>query len=177
MRRIPEILFSLFIVVVVGWVVSQSAGWMLRAIGWHDVADLLPRGWGPRSGLFPVVIALPVLAMAIVQLVVDVRAAIQVRAVEGPSSAPEAEVPPEVVRQRSIVILSTIVGWVLAIWALGFIVSTPLATFLYLKVGARESWRISLSLAAAAGVTFYVFFVYLLRVPAPPGVLLAPFFE
>lgn len=176
MRRTPEILFSLFIVLVVAWVVSQSAGWMLRAIGWHDVADLLPRGWGPRSGLFPVVIALPVLAMAIVQLVVDLRTATQPRAAEA-TLVPAAEVPPEVVRQRSIVILATIVGWVFAIWTLGFIVSTPLATFLYLKVGARENWLISLGLAAAAGVSFYVFFVYLLHVPAPPGVLLAPFFE
>ena len=176
MRRTPEILFSLFIVLAVGWVVSQSAGWMLRAIGWHAVADLLPRGWGPRSGLFPVVIGLPVLAMAIAQLMLDLRAATQPRAAEG-SSAPTYELPPEIVRRRSIIILTTLVGWVVAIWALGFIVSTPLATFLYLKVGARESWRISLGLAGAAGVAFYVMFVLWLHVPAPPGVLLEPFFE
>ena len=59
----------------------------------------------------------------------------------------------------------------------GFVVAIALVTFLYLKVAARESWRMSVGLAAGAGLSFYVLFVYLLNVPAPYGPLIRLFIE
>jgi Tripartite tricarboxylate transporter TctB family len=174
MRRSGEILFSLLIVVVAAWVVYQSAGWALRALGLQPIAALFPTGWGSRSGLFPLVVGLPVFLMAIAQLVLDIQG--KGASVSGDGTM-TAELAPEVVRQRSIVILGTIVGFALAIWLFGFIVAVPLVTFLFLKVASHESWALSLGLSLASGLMFYMLFIYWLNIPAPPGLLLAPLLE
>jgi len=175
MRRSGEVLFSLLIVVVAAWVVYQSAGWALRALGLQPIASLLPSGWGSRSGLFPLVVGLPVLIMAVAQLAIDVRGTRQTAGADG--TAAELDLPPKVVRQRSAVILTTIVGFAVAIWLLGFIVAIPLVTFLFLKVASSESWTLSLALSAVAASVFYVLFVWWLNIPAPPGLLLGPLLE
>jgi len=70
----------------------------------------------------------------------------------------------------------SIVGWILglffAIWLLGFSMAVVLNTFLYLKVGAREKWLITIVLTAIAWVSFYGLFIYTLHVPFPDGLLL-----
>ena len=175
MRRGGEILFSLLIVVVAGWVVWNSAGWALRALGLQPVAGWFPTGWGSRSGLFPLVIGLPVLIMAIAQLAIDVRGTR--RAVPSEGGAAELGLPPVVVRQRSAIILGTIIGFAVGIWLLGFLVAIPLVTFLYMKVASRESWPLSLGLSAATLISFYLLFVSWLNIPVPPGLLLEPILE
>jgi Tripartite tricarboxylate transporter TctB family len=172
MRRSGEILFSLLIVVIAGWVVLQSAGWALRAVGLEPVAALFPRGWGPRSGLFPLVVGLPVFIMSIAQLAIDIRGSRRALAAEGSPS--QLDLPPAVVRQRSLIILGTILGFAVGIWLLGFIVAIPLVTFLYMKVASRESWPLSVGLSTATVVIFYGLFVYWLNIPVPPGLLLEP---
>jgi len=175
MHRTSRLLFSLFVAVVAGWVVLNSAGWVLRAVGWQGAAMLLPTGWGARSGLFPFVVGLPVFLMAIAQLALDVRTLGRPVSPDA-TPTPEGDLPPEVVRRRSAVILGTIVGFAVAIWLIGFIVAVPLVTFLYLKVASGESWRLSIILSAIAGASFYLVFVEALGVPSPPGLLLEPFF-
>jgi hypothetical protein len=174
MRRSGEVLFSLLIVVVAAWVVYQSAGWALRTLGLQPIAALFPTGWGSRSGLFPLVVGLPVLIMAIAQLAMDVRGKNRVVSADGTMTA---DLAPEVVRQRSLVILGTIVGFAVAIWLLGFTVAIPLVTFLFLKVASSESWPLSIALSAVTGIMFYMLFVFWLNIPAPPGLLLAPLLE
>src|SRR6266545_8190976 len=102
MRRSGEVLFSILIVVVAGFVVWNSAGWALRALG-APVAGIFPTGWGSRSGLFPLVIGLPTLVLAIVQLAIDLRGTRQGAA--APEGGVALDVPAGLVRQRSILIL------------------------------------------------------------------------
>jgi Tripartite tricarboxylate transporter TctB family len=170
MRRNGELLFALLIVVVSGFVVWQSAGWALRALG-LPIAGLFPTGWGPRSGLFPLVIGLPTFILAIVQLIIDLRRARPA----SPSETGEAAltVPANVVRRRYILILSTITGFAGAVWLLGFLITIPLVTFLYMKA-AGESWVLSIVLSATTAIVFYLMFVYWLNIPVPPGLLLEP---
>jgi len=77
----------------------------------------------------------------------------------------------EVVRQRE----AAVVGWLLfltgAIYFLGFLVAIPLFLFLFLKLWARESWKLSLCLSGlVVGITYFLF-IYILRVPLHPGVI------
>jgi hypothetical protein len=126
--------------------------------------------------LFPLVIGIPVLLLAIVQLAIEVRGW-RSTSVEGAHPPADDLVPRELVNQRTVGIIATILGFVVAVWLVGFIVAVPLVTFLYLKIVAQERWPISVFLSAAAGVGFYAIFVVGLGVPAPFGVLLGPLLE
>ncbi len=81
------------------------------------------------------------------------------------------ELPSDVVNRRTLNIFGWIIGFFIAIWLVGFNLSGPLCTFIYLKIGAREKWPISIILAVATGVFVYVLFDQLLHVPFPPGLL------
>jgi hypothetical protein len=62
-----------------------------------------------------------------------------------------------------------------AIVLLGFSISVPLFVFLYLKLQGKESWILSVVLAAVAWVFVYGLFDQLLHLPFPQGWLLALF--
>ncbi len=163
MQRKSEIAFSLFIALVVGWFVWQAIG-----SGPFYSGPPMPRGWGPKSALFPLVIGIPTLILAILQVAIDISGR---RPAKVKPADEELDLPPEVLRHRTIVILAAIVGFVVATWLLGFTIAVPLVTFLYLKVGAAETWRLSLILTAVAGLSFYLLFVLGLNVPMPEGLL------
>lgn len=186
MQRKLEIAFSIFVVLVVAWFIWQAVGAgpltpaavrarepegsLLRELAESPLyAQLMPRGWGQKSALFPLVIGIPTLLLALLQLAIDLRA-------RHPASAPAVPpagtgVPPEVVRRRTAVILAATVGFVLATWLFGFTVAVPLVTLLYLRFGAGEGWPISIILTGVAGIAFYVIFVQGLGVPMPPGIV------
>jgi putative tricarboxylic transport membrane protein len=60
-------------------------------------------------------------------------------------------------------------GFFLLILLLGFPISVPLFTFLYLKLHGKEGWGMSLGLSASALACFYGLFVWLLHIPFPEG--------
>jgi hypothetical protein len=73
--------------------------------------------------------------------------------------------------RRTAVMFGWIVGYLAAIWLLGFTIGGVLCTFLSLKVGSRERWPISLAITAAMGAFVYGIFESALHVPFPPGAL------
>jgi len=58
-------------------------------------------------------------------------------------------------------------GFFLLILFLGFTISVPLFTFLYLKLHGKEGWGMSIGLSASALACFYGLFVWLLSTPFP----------
>ena len=81
------------------------------------------------------------------------------------------EVDPIVARQRTVAISCWIIGFFLAIWILGFVPASAIATFLYLKFGAGERWPVTLAIAAGCWLFFYGVFDYSLQLPFPTGAL------
>jgi TctA family transporter len=122
------------------------------------------RNFGVRAGLFPWVIGIPTLALALSQLTKELRRGKQ------SEESPEA-VPPELARKRTIAILGWTVGCFLAIWLLGFSWAVPLTIFLYLKFAGKESWFITLAITLGAWLFFYALFERMLSVPFPEGYL------
>lgn len=158
-----DLALALLIAGAVGWTVFQGSSWLfneLFGIG-------LPRGWGARAGLFPTVIGLPLLALAIVQVVIAAR--------RHPTSAAgfEGDLPADVVWPRALGVALAIAGFAAGVWLLGFLIALPTMTFAYLRFAARESWVLSLGLAAAFALLFYGLFIELLRVKLPEGLLLS----
>jgi len=145
-------LFSASIVVLLGLALWQS------------------RNFGYRAGLFPWAIGFPVLALAIVQLGMELLGfEKKPRATEfGLEVGPE--ISPELAYRRTLAILGWTIGFFIGIWLLGFSLAVPTMIIIYLKF-AKEKWPITLALALVAWLFFYGLFDYALHVPFPDGQL------
>ncbi len=139
------------------------------------------QGFRAQARLFPLVIGVTGLLLVVVYLVSGLRQ--ETSATEPPAAdafgAPEGlaepaeALPPEVRQRRTAAILAWTVGFALATWLLGFPLAVPLATFAYLKMGARESWVTSVVFAAVTGAVFYGLFVEIVHLPFEDGVLVS----
>ncbi|HSF57051.1 MAG TPA: tripartite tricarboxylate transporter permease, partial [Candidatus Binatia bacterium] len=125
--------------------------------------------WEPRAALFPWVIGLPVLLLAVYIFVQDTLRSTRKVKVDEYRFYTEPEVDPAVARQRTLVIMGWIVGFFLAIWAFGFVAASAIATLAYLKLGAGERWPITLAISAACWLFFFGVFDYALQLPFPTG--------
>jgi putative tricarboxylic transport membrane protein len=126
------------------------------------------KNFGFRAGLFPWAIGYPVLAMAVAQLVLELMGKSRGGALE---SEVDVDLPPEVVRRRTVGILSWIIGFFLLIWLVGFSYAVPITTLLYLKLSGGEKWPITILFTLVTWAFFYGVFEYSLRIPFPEGLL------
>ena len=124
-----------------------------------------------RAAIFPLAIGIPSLALALLAFGQDLLRSIRQGASHPGLSEIASPVEPAVARRRAVAIIGWIVGFYLAIWLLGFNIAVPVATFLYLKVGARERWPITVVLTVVGWVFFYALFDYILHLPFPKGEL------
>ncbi|MGH2378067.1 MAG: tripartite tricarboxylate transporter TctB family protein [Candidatus Limnocylindria bacterium] len=147
MRRRIEIAFALTLAAVFGWAAWEAT---------H---------WSPRANLFPLAIAIPALALAVLQTALSVRGA-------APAPATEGDLAPEVRARRMVEIGGWMAGLVAGLALIGFLATIPLVSFLYLRLGAREGWLISAAIAAGSWAFVYGLFDRALHVPLPPGPLL-----
>jgi putative tricarboxylic transport membrane protein len=148
-----ETIFSLFIVVV-----FAAALWTSLEFDF-------------RTGFFPWVVGFPVLALTIVQLIMDFMGK-GGRSRDGSSEEAVAELPIDVVNRRTLGIFFWIISYFAAIWLLGFSIGVPLCTFIQLKMGYKEKWPLSLIMTASAWAFIYCIFDRVLHVPFPTGQLL-----
>lgn len=128
--------------------------------------------WRLQARLYPWAIGIPMLVLAIVQVILDLRGAGDKKPPE--SSTPmdyqfTKEIDPDVARRRAINIFCWIFGFLVSIWLLGFNITIPLLVFGYLKIQSGEPWGLSLGLTVAAWLAFYSLFVRLLTLPFPEG--------
>jgi TctA family transporter len=156
--RITASLFALLVVGVFTYVVWEAV------YGFGD--------FEPRAAIFPWVVGLPCLVLALYIFANEVLTSKRKIKSSGMYQiAEEPEIEPIVERQRTFAIGCWIVGFFLAIWVLGFIPASAIATFLYLKFGAGERWPVSLAITAAAWLFFFGLFDYALQMPFPRGAL------
>jgi putative tricarboxylic transport membrane protein len=132
------------------------------------------RNFGYRAGLFPWVIGIPTLILALVQLSKNLWGR------EKPKAALAAwevavDVPPEVVRQRTVSILIWTIGFLIAIWLLGFSYAVPVAMVLYLKIAGREKWPITIAVSFFTWAFCYGLFERVLSIPFPDGLIFTLF--
>jgi hypothetical protein len=123
-----------------------------------------------RAALFPMVIGIPTLALALLAFGQELYNSIRIGA--RPPNPSQTDLEPAVVRRRTISIIGWTLGFFLAIWLLGFNIGVLVSTFLYLKAGAGEKWSTTIALSLLGWVFFYGLFNYLLHLPFPEGVFL-----
>ena len=76
-------------------------------------------------------------------------------------------------KKREVSIIAWFSGCTAAIYFLGFLIGIPLFLFTFLKIWAKESWLLSIVLAAVVLGVVYFTFIYILRVPLHSGILLS----
>jgi hypothetical protein len=113
----------------------------------------------------------PALGLAIVQLSRDLTGRRDVT--DRGASAADANTPSPEAGRRTAEIGAWILGMFAAIWLVGFALATLVTTFLYLKLGARERWAVSIALSVGGFLFVHGLFERVLAVPFPPGQLLA----
>lgn len=128
--------------------------------------------WPSKAGLFPLVMGIPLLALALVQLVLDLRG--KSEAAEGAAAmdlAPSADVAPELARRRTVATFAWMAAFVVLVFMVGFALAVPLFMFSYLMFQSSAGWWLSLALTAAAWGFFYGLFERLLRLPFGAGMI------
>lgn len=134
----------------------------------------LAQDWRLQARLYPWAIGVPMLILAIVQVILDLKG---VKAKESSSATPmdfqfTKEVDPTTARKRAITMFAWLLGFFLLIWLVGFPIGIAVMMFTYLKFQGRESWKLSILLTVIAWLCFWGLFVKLLHLPFPDGLLL-----
>jgi putative tricarboxylic transport membrane protein len=126
------------------------------------------RVWDIQARLFPWVIGFPMLALLVVQFLRSLQTEEVASTTE---QAEEATVSPAIVRQRSLNFTGWLLGIGVAVWLLGFPLGGTLGTLAYLRLAARESWRLMAAITIGTAAFFWIM-VKLLNIPFPSGLLL-----
>jgi len=123
------------------WKLSYGAFLSFGMVVIFTIALWTALSWPPRARIFPFAIFGPILIVAVVNFVKDLRRQPWTETIA--QTIAEANLDEALFRKRTCNILAWIVGFFLALWLLGFPLGIPLATFIYLKFAAREDWLTS----------------------------------
>jgi len=134
----------------------------------------LAQDWRMQARLYPWTIGVPMLILAIVQVILDLKG---VKAKQSSDATPmdyqfSQVTDPVIARKRTITMFSWLVGFIFGIWLLGFPIAIALMMFTYLKFQGKEPWVLSITLTVIAWVSFWILFVRLLNLPFPEGLLI-----
>lgn len=111
--------------------------------------------WPPKAALFPLVMGIPLLVLALAQTLVDLRDP----PVGGAGLA------------RVLAVFAWMGVFIALVLLAGFPIAVPLFVFFYLVVESREKLALSLGLAAAAWGAFHVLFERVLHFPFEAGLV------
>lgn len=129
--------------------------------------------WRMQARLYPLAIGIPMLVLAIIQLILDLKG---VERKQSDDAAPvdfqfAQAIDPVLARKRTFNIFGWFFGFFIGIWLLGFTITIPLMVFGYLKIQSGEKWWLSLTFTAIAWFFFWSLFVRLLNLPFPDGLI------
>lgn len=158
--------------------VTPAALFSFCALIFFCVFVYLAQDWRLQARLYPWAIGIPMLVLALVQVILDLRG---FKAKEPSSNEPVTpmdfqftkEIDAATAKKRAITMFAWLLGFLGLIWFFGFPIGIPLMMFTYLKFQGREPLGLSIILTAIAWVCFYGLFVKLLTLPFPQGALFA----
>ena len=127
--------------------------------------------WPLKARLFPLVTAIPLLVLALVQLFIDLRGSPETA--DGPARdiALSTDVPPAIGNRRTLLTFAWMAAFVALVFLVGFPLAVPLFVFSYLMFQSAESLWSSLVLTAAAWGFFHGLFERALRLPFGGGIV------
>jgi hypothetical protein len=134
--------------------------------------------WRMQARLYPWVIGIPMVILAFVQVILDMKGVKAKAADDGAPPTPmdfqfTKDIDPVTARNRAIIMFGWLVGFLGIIWLLGFPIGIALMMISYLKFQGKEPWGLSITLTVLAWLGFYGLFVKLLTLPFPQGMIFA----
>lgn len=133
----------------------------------------LAKDWRLQARLYPWAIGIPMVVLALVQLILDLKGIERKQQNAAPVDLQLGQtVEPALALRRTRNIFSWFFGFFLGVWLIGFSLTIPLMVFGYMYVQSKEKLWLSLTLTAVAWVFFYSLFVKLLTLPFPEGVII-----
>ena len=111
--------------------------------------------WPPKAALFPLVMGIPLLVLALAQTLIDLR---------DPPAADST-------LARVLGVFAWMGIFIALVLLAGFPIAVPLFVFFYLVVESREKLALSAGLAAAAWGVFHLLFERLLHFPFETGLI------
>lgn len=136
-------------------------------------AIIAARQWSPAAAVFPIIIALLVGSLAALNLWIINFAVNWGGREEVPLDlhlSPPADQPGEV--RNVAAIFLWLIGFLLAVFLIGFPPAALLFVFLYLRMEGREGWVVSLIATGLTGLFLYLLFIVILKVSYRQGWLL-----
>jgi TctA family transporter len=131
-------------------------------------AIYVSRDWPMQTRMFPWTVGLSALAFCIIQLFLDLWRA------QSPASAEDAsgimdlpvdkDVPIKVVARRALAQFGWVLGLFGGIWLVGFLIAMPLYVLSYLKLQARENWRVTIFCTSLIVLLLFGLFHYILNI-------------
>jgi hypothetical protein len=127
--------------------------------------------WRMQARLYPWTIGIPMILLAIVQVILDLRG---YKAKESADGAPvdfqfTQGTDPGIEKRRAITMFGWFLGFLFLVWFFGFEIGIPVVVFSYLKFQGREPWGLSIILTVIATAFFWGLFVKTLTLPFPQG--------
>lgn len=125
--------------------------------------------WPLKTALFPRVIGLPLLLLAIIEMALSLFGGEEKRTGHAVDFELTTDIDPIVARRRTWTITAWVLGFLGLILLFGFPLAVPLFVFLYLKVEGKEGWLLTLLLTALSWFVMEGLFDRLLHLPFPQG--------
>jgi len=128
-------------------------------------------GWRMQARLYPFAIGIPMIILAIIQVILDLK---------GIEHKPDDNVTPmdfqatktvepAIAFKRTVNMFSWFFGFFFGCWLVGFSITIPIIVFSYMYFHGKEKLWLSATLTVIAFVFYYFLFVRLLNLPFPDG--------
>ena len=129
--------------------------------------------WRMQARLYPFVIGIPMIILAIVQVILDLlgiehKPADNVTPMDFQATK---TVEPALAFKRTITAFGWFLGFFAAIWLIGFSITIPAMVFSYMYFHGKEKLLLSAILTGFAFVFYHFLFVRLLNLPFPDGAI------
>ena len=125
--------------------------------------------WPFRTALFPRVIALPILFLALIEWALSVWSSERESAGHAVDFQLTDTVEPALARKRTIAIIMWTLGFLALILLVGFPLAVPIFVFAYLKIAGQEPWTLTIALTTVSWLAMDGLFDRLLHLPFPEG--------
>jgi hypothetical protein len=125
--------------------------------------------WPFRTALFPRVIGVPLLLLALLETALCTFGSEKEREGHAVDFEFTTDVDPAIARRRTLEIAAWTLGFFGLILVVGFPLAVPLFVFLYLKVVGKERWLLALTLTVLSWLFMEGLFNRLLHIPFPEG--------
>ena len=148
-----RVIFCIFLIAVAAYAINSALHWPFKA------------------ALFPMSVSIPLLILAAVQLFQLLFGKAETAYGAAVDLDFSSDVPPEIERRRVLVTFAWIVGFIAAVYLIGFPLSVPVFMLLYLRYQSDLGWVPSIGLAAITWAMFYGLFEWMVHIQFEPGVI------